>query len=361
MRVEPAKRARRPESARIPRARRVHVLALADSTPLPVVGVADLLRKAMEIPATLGMPAPPAIEVAIVSPTRRARLRAAGGLELACDLTVHDAPQPDVLVVSALDPDVEAHLAANRDAVDYVRRVYARGADVMSLCTGAFVLAEAGLLDGREVATHWAFAELLRARYPRVRVAPDAVVVDHGRICTAGGATSFLPMTMLLVERLLGADVARAASRMFLIDVNKSPQRAYAMFASQKLHGDEGVLRAQRAIERDLSVGVSVEELARVASTSVRTFARRFKAATGNTPRDYVQRVRVEAAKRALEAGGASVAEVAAGVGFSDAVAFRRLFVAHTGLTPTDYRARYGPRAAPVWVVPKRRRARRAS
>jgi transcriptional regulator GlxA family with amidase domain len=332
-------------------ATRVQVLVLEDCTPLPSIGVADLLRKAIELAASMSIAPRRQIEVSLVAVSRRARVRAAGGVEIRCDATVHDAEPGDVVVASALDPDVIARLEKNRAAVDFLRRAYDGGADVLSLCTGAFLLAEAGLLDGRDAATHWAFQDLLAARHPRVRIVPQAVVVDHGRVVTAGGATSFLPMTLLLIERLLGAEVARAASKMFLIDVNKSPQGAYAMFASQTQHTDEGVRRAQRRIEERLADVPGVEELARVAGTSVRTFARRFRRATGNAPREYVQRVRVEAAKRALEGGGESVAEIAARVGYGDPAAFRKLFVAQTGLTPSEYRARYGARATPAWIT----------
>lgn len=153
--------------------------------------------------------------------------------------------------------------------------------------------------------------------------------------------------------------VARAASKMFLVDVNKSPQGAYAVFGTQKDHGDEEILRAQTLIEQDLAAAASVEELARRVGMSRRNFVRRFKTATGNAPREYVQRARVEAAKRELKGARRSVAEVAGAVGYGDVVAFRKLFARLTGLTPADYRLRYGPRAAPAVLVGSAR-ARRA-
>lgn len=350
-------RTRKPTSSRVRRPIRVQVLALADCTPLPAIGVPDLLRKAIELTAMLPIPAPPPIEVSLVAVGSKARVVAAGGLEIRCDTTTSEAEPADVVVVSALDPDVLVRMEKNRAAIPFVQRAFAAGADVMSLCTGAFLLAEAGLLDGREAATHWAFQPLFEARYPKVRVVPQAVIVDHGRIVTAGGATSFLNLTLLLIERLMGEEVARAASKMFLVDPNKAPQGAYAIFASQKSHSDTGVLKAQQRIERELASTPSVEALAREAGTSVRTFARRFRQATGNSPHQYVQRVRIDAAKRALESGELAIATVAERVGYGDPVAFRKLFVQHTGLTPTDYRARYGARVAPAWVSKRAKRA----
>jgi transcriptional regulator GlxA family with amidase domain len=328
---------------------RVHVLALVDCTALVPVGVMDLLRKSIELGATLPGKRAPLIPK-LVSAGETATLRAAGGLSLHCDTTLRAAGAADVIVVPALDPDLDQHLALNQAVLPWLRRAFAAGADVASACTGAFVLAEAGLLDGHAATTHWAFQSLMAQRHPRVRLQPQAILVDQGRVVTAGGATSFINLALFLVERLLGADVAWAASRMFLIDPNKAPQGAYAMFSTQKAHGDDGILRAQELIEAEVARVPSVEVLAQKVAMSPRTFVRRFHEATGNTPREYIQRVRVEAAKRLLENGRQSVGEIAGRVGYGDVTAFRKLFVRHTGLVPADYRARYGPHAAPSWV-----------
>lgn len=340
---------------------RAHIVVLRDCTPIVPVGMFDLLRKAGELAAMV--PAARArprrrLAVSLISAGDDRELSAAGGLAVRCAATLRTAGPCELAIVPALDPDVIDHLERNRAVVPWLRRSFAAGADLVSACTGAFLLAEAGLLDGRAATTHWAFQPLFAQRYPKVRLAPQAVVVDQGRIVTAGGATSFLNLTLVLVERLLGEDVARAASRMFLVDPNKAPQGAYAAFASQKDHGDDPILRAQDLIERELAHAPAVDELARTVALSRRTFVRRFHAATGNAPRDYIQRVRVEAAKRALESGD-PVGAVATRVGYGDPVAFRKLFARLTGVTPAEYRQRYGPGTAPVWIRPGRsRRAR---
>jgi transcriptional regulator GlxA family with amidase domain len=340
---------------------RVQVLALNHCAPIVPVGMLDLLRKSIELAATLPVERERRrVELSMVAPGKNRTVTAAGGVVLRCDKTLRTAGPCDVVVVPALDPDVMERLAQNRQVVPWLRRAYERGSDVVSACTGTFLLGEAGLLDGRTATTHWAFQALLANRYPEVRLVPQAVLVDQGRIVTAGGATSFLNLALFLVERLLGQDVAWAASRMFLIDPNKSPQGAYAAFSTQKDHGDGPILRAQELIESELARAPTVEELARGVALSRRTFVRRFHLATGNAPREYIQRVRMEAAKRALERGD-SVASVATRVGYEDAVAFRKLFVRLAGLTPAEYRSRYGPRAAPAWALPRtvaRRRAR---
>jgi transcriptional regulator GlxA family with amidase domain len=205
------------------------------------------------------------------------------------------------------------------------------------------------LLDGRAATTHWAFQELLARRHPRTDVLPQAILVDQGRVLTSGGATSFLNLALHVVERVFGREVARASSKMFLIDVNKAPQGAYAMFSSQKLHEDHEILRAQSLIERHPERAPRVDRLAREVGMSVRSLARCFRRSTGNSPGEYIQRVKVEAAKRALESGERASA-VAGVVGYADAAPFRRLFARITGLTPADHRARYGPSSPPVTI-----------
>lgn len=331
--------------ARLSRVLRVHILALRDSTALVPIGLADMLRKAMALAATI--PATrtrPILEARLVACGDSASVSAAGGLRVHCDTTMRRVRHSDVVLVPALDPDVIQHLELNRDAVTWVRRMHDGGADVASVCTGSFVLGEAGLLDGREATTHWAFQPLLASRYPRVRLRPEAVIVDEGRVCTAGGATSFLNLALYLVERWLGPEVARACSRMFLIDPNKSSQTAYAILAGQKTHADADILRAQRLIEGTITQTPSVDELSKTIAMSRRTFVRRFTRATGTSPREYAQRVKVEAAKRALESGHPSIATIASQVGYTDPVGFRKVFVRLTGMTPADYRQRYGAR-----------------
>jgi len=330
------------------RAMRIHVLALRDCTTFVPIGYADLLRKSAALAATLPLPRqPPDVQVTLVSAAKTRELTGIGGIRIVCDVALAEARKSDLVLVPALDPDVLAHLELNRAVVPWLRRAYLAGADVASACTGAFLLAEAGLLDGKSATTHWAFQDTFQKRYPRVRLQPQAIVVDQGRVVTAGGATSFLSLSLYLVERIFGPEVARAASKMFLVDVNKSPQSAYAIFNTQKTHGDDQILHAQDLLERDLAGALSVPALARRVAMSPRNFVRRFRGATGNSPRDYIQRLRIEVAKRALEGAARPLSSIAGEVGYRDLVGFRRLFQRWTGLSPSDYRARYGPRTAP--------------
>lgn len=331
---------------------RIHVLALRDCTALVSVGVVDMLRKASALAG-----GDRSVDVALVAPGNSLTVSCGGDIPVRCSVRTADVKRSDLVVVPALDPDVLEHLHMNRDVVPWLRAICSRGADVASVCTGAFLLGEAGLLDNHAATTHWAFQQLFAARYPKVRVVPQAILVDQGRILTSGGATSFLNLALHLVERVFGVEIARAASKMFLIDINKAPQSAYAMFSTQKTHDDPDILRAQQLIEDRPARAPSVEALARAVAMSPRTFARRFRQATGNSPLEYTQRVRIEAAKRSLESGQ-RIAAVANSVGYTDTASFRRLFARLTGLSPADYRARYGPSYAPSTIAFSRRRGR---
>ncbi len=359
------RRARPVRPAASPRILRIAVLALRDSSALVPIGLVDLLRKASQLADSIPSARPRLrLETRLVACGSASLVVCSGGVRIHCDATTRGVRRSDVVLVPSLEPDVIAHLAQNREAVTWIQRMHARGADVASSCTGAFLLGEAGLLDGRAATTHWAFQDLLRQRYPSVRVLPEAIVVDEGRVCTAAGGMSFLNLVLYLVGRWFGEDVARLASKVFLVDLNKSPQTAYAILADRKTHADPGILRAQALIEADLAAASSVGELSEKVAMSRRTFVRRFTRATGSSPRDYLQRVRVEAAKRALEGTRRSVVSIAAKIGYTDPVAFRKIFARLTGLTPADYRRRYGGGAPPGVVSQRRgsgaRRLRRA-
>jgi transcriptional regulator GlxA family with amidase domain len=318
----------------------VCVLVFKGCTSLSSIGPMDLLWTAGRMPGRSGTPdSEPFFNVRLVSAEANP-LMSPTGLPIPCHCTIGEVKRADLVIVPAFDGDVLSQLAANRAAVPWVRAMHEGGADVASICTGAFVLAEAGLLDGTTATTHWMAQDLFRQRYPRVRILPEQIVVDHGRICTSGGATSFLTLIAYLVAKYRGPEAARQMAKIFLIDTNKGPQTAYAIFSTQKNHGDGQVLEAQEMIERQGSRELSVVELARSVNMSSRNFIRRFKAATGNTPIGYIQRVRVEAAKRALESGTEPVDSVAGSIGYDDVGAFRSIFKRLTGVSPTEYRRR---------------------
>ncbi len=320
---------------------KVDVLVLEGCIALPAIGSLELLTKSGHIACRLGVFQQNPFEVELVSPAGR-EVRSVDGLPVRCSRTIREPAQTDLAIVPSLDEEVLPQLERNRACIPWLKELHRRGADIASICTGAFLLAEAGLLDGRRATTHWASRRLFAERYPQVRLQDASIIVDEGSIITSGGATSFLNLIMYLVEKHCGTEVAHVASRMFLIDLNKGPQTAYAIFSTQKAHQDSAVLKAQSLMEDRPQARLSVPGLCSAVGLSRRSFERRFKLATGNTPLEYLQRVRVEAAKKRLERTAEGIEQIAEAVGYEDLPTFRRLFCRLTGMTPFRYRRRYG-------------------
>ncbi|HVU84612.1 MAG TPA: helix-turn-helix domain-containing protein, partial [Puia sp.] len=215
-----------------------------------------------------------------------------------------------------------------------------------SICTGAFLLASSGLLNGRTCSTHWAFADTFRTMFPRVNLQPDRLITDESGIYTNGGAYSFLNLVIYLVEKYFDRETAIFCSKVFQIEMDRQSQSAFIIFTGQKSHGDEVIRRAQTYIEDNLQEKISFEDLSSKLAVGRRSFDRRFIRATGNTPVEYAQRVKMEAAKKALETSRKNISEVMYEVGYSDVKAFREVFRKITGMSPLDYKNRYNKEAA---------------
>ncbi len=219
--------------------------------------------------------------------------------------------------------------------------MYLKGSEIASLCIGAFLLGEAGLVNGKKCSTHWAYYNLFREKYPEVEIVDGSVITDEGKIYSSGGANSLWNLLLYLLEKFTDRDIAILASKYFAIDIDRNSQAAFTIFTGQKDHQDHEILKAQAIIEQSYAVRMSVEELAVKVNVGRRSFERRFKTATNNTPAEYMQRVKVEAAKRSFEASRKNIAEVMYDVGYTDTKAFREVFKKITGLTPIEYRNKY--------------------
>ena len=230
-----------------------------------------------------------------------------------------------------------------------LHRQHQRGALLASYCTGSFILAEAGLLDGRVATTHWARAGTFAKRYPEVDLRVSEILTEQDRILCSGAVTTSLNLALRLVETFAGADVAAATGKLMLIDVNRGSQLSYATLPDEPPHTDALVTRAQRAMQQSLQRGFDLGALARQLAVSERTLHRRFKQATGAAPLRYLQLLRVDVAKRLFETRDLTVDAVGARVGYGDLSTFRRLFKRETGLSPRDYQRRFtrrGPAGA---------------
>lgn len=247
----------------------------------------------------------------------------------------------DLIIIPSLNHSYRKSLELNGPMADWISRQYREGAAVASICTGAFLLASTGLLDGKTCSTHWLAAGEFRQMFPAVRLQTDQLITDEGGICTNGGAYSFLNLILYLVEKYYDRSTAIFCSKVFQIEMDRNSQSAFAIFTGQKSHGDELVKEAQVYLESRLQEKISMEQLSSKFALGRRNFDRRFIKATGNTPLEYLQRLKVEAAKKALEISRKTVNEVMYEVGYSDLKAFREVFRRFTGLSPLEYKERY--------------------
>lgn len=247
-----------------------------------------------------------------------------------------------VIIPSVTDPGgYDRLIANNKDLIEWLRAQYKNNAEIASICTGAFLLAATGLLEGKICSTHWSAERDFRRLFPNTDLRIDKLLIAGQGLYTNGGAFSFLNLILLLVEKYFDKDTAIYCSKVFQIDFDRTSQSLFAIFQPQKNHDDELIGQAQRYLEDNLSEKISFEKLASELAISRRNFDRRFIKATGNTPVEYMQRVRVEAAKSSLEKGRKNIFEIMDDVGYSDERAFKDVFKRVTGLSPSDYKAKY--------------------
>lgn len=251
----------------------------------------------------------------------------------------------NLVIIPSLNHNYEEAVSKNKPLVNWVARQYKNGAEIASICTGAFILASTGLLNGKNCSTHWSVADVFRNRFPEVNLQTDKLITDENGIYTNGGAYSFLNLVLYLVEKYYDRQTAIFCSKVFQIEMDRQSQSAFTIFTGQKLHGDEMVKEAQAYIESRLNEKISVEDLSAKFSVGRRNFDRRFIKATGNTPLEYSQRVKIEAAKKAFETTRKTINEVMYEVGYSDVKAFREVFRKITGMSPLEYRGRYNKEA----------------
>jgi len=261
---------------------------------------------------------------------------------------LQEIQETDLLIIPSLSYDYDLVLKNNAKLIDWIREQYKRGAEIASICTGAFLLAATGLLEGKTCSTHWNAANDFRRLFPNVDLQPDKLITSARGIYTNGGAYSFLNLILFLVEKYFDRDTAIYCSKVFQIDIERTSQSPFFIFKAQKNHGDELICQAQTHIEENLNEKIAFGELASKLAISRRNFDRRFVKATGNTPVEYLQRVKVEVAKSSLEKGRKSIFEVMSEVGYSDDKAFREVFKKITGMSPLNYRARYNKEAVSV-------------
>lgn len=303
-----------------------------------VSSVIDILMGSNQFLERMGKP--PMFNVELVSEKLR-NIQLYAPAQLLCHKTINEVVEADLIIAPAFHGRAEMVLDKNHVLVDWIRRMHRTGTEVASLCFGSYFLAEAGLLAGKPCTSHWSVIDDMKQRYPDADVLADMVITEKEGIYTSGGAFSSLNLILYLIEKFSGRDTAIWASKMFSIDLDRVSQAHFAIFQGQRQHEDEEILKAQTYIEQHYHLPISIEKIAEQANMSKRNFIRRFKTATCNTPLEYLQRVKIESAKKALEKNTQNISSLMYNVGYNDIKTFRNVFKRVTGLTPQDYRRKY--------------------
>ena len=252
----------------------------------------------------------------------------------------------DLVIIPSLNHNYEIALTGNDLLIEWLEKQYKKGAAIATICTGAFMLAAAGLLDGKNCSTHWSVSENFRRMFPKVNLQIDKLITDEKGIYTNGGAYSFLNLLIYLIEKYYDRQTAIYCSKVFQIEMDRNTQSEFVIFTGQKKHSDEMVQKVQAYIESNLEEKISIENLSSRFNVGRRNFDRRFIKATGNTPIEYSQRVKIEAAKKSFETNRKTINEVMYEVGYSDVKAFREVFRKYTGMSPLEYKSKYNKESA---------------
>ncbi len=319
--------------------KKVTILALESAMSASVMGTMDIFSQAgFTYNYLMGADPKPFFEVTIASRDGMP-VKCFNDAEIRPHCRIDDVHQTDLVLISSFT-DFEI-LPSSKDLGAWVKEQYHQGVTIGSICLGSFLLAETGLLDGKTATTHWGFVQEFRKRYPQITLQPEKLITDEGDLLCSGACNSYIDLSVYLIERFCGRNVALQCSKTMIHDFARSSQAPYTVFQRNRDHNDEQVLAIQNHIEKQYSLRLNPGKLAREYGMSRRTFERRFKKATGHTPVFYLQRSRVEAAKQMLETGLQSFDEIAYKVGYEDSSFFRKVFVKHTGLRPSEYKSKF--------------------
>ncbi len=316
----------------------ITLLALDGTIASTVTGPTDIFSLAGVLWNQIcGFQPEPYFKVVIAS-VRGRPVKCVNGIVIQPHLSLDEVKKTDLIIISA--EDIAALDATSRHTAPWLLKHHKAGSTLASVCTGAFLLAETGLLNGKRATTHWGFAELFRKRYPQVDLRPESLITDEGSLICGGGAFSYFDLSLYLVEKYCGFEVAAQCGKSLLLDIGRTSQTPYVIFEYQKQHKDQPVLKAQTFIENNFAQQVDMKDLAARVGMSMRNFKRRFRRATGDSPLCYLQRFRVEAAKRQFEDTHKSISEICYQIGYEDIAFFRRIFKRYVGIAPHDYRKR---------------------
>jgi transcriptional regulator GlxA family with amidase domain len=283
-------------------------------------------------------------------PRFRVTTASADGRAVRCDGPIRISPavalsairKAEIIFIPSTGPSLDDVVQRNAPVVPWLRRWHKRGAAIASVCSGVGLVAATGLLDGKRATTHWGLAADLRRKYPRVRWMPELMVTEDRGFYCGGGVNASLDLSLFLVERYCGHEVAMQSAKALLIETPRAWQAGFAIVPLKTEHSDDAISNAQEWMHQNFRTDFPLDALARHVGMSLRNFVRRFKQATGDSPLSYLQKLRIAAAKRLLEGDHRTMQEIGDAVGYQDAAFFRQLFQRHTGVSPSTYRRRFG-------------------
>jgi transcriptional regulator GlxA family with amidase domain len=317
----------------------ISILIPAGHTSLPNIdGSQQILTEVNNILQSMGKE--PLFKIQLVGLTREVPQRN-GLYTIQPDVLISEVTKTDIIIIPAMHGDLPTAMEANAAFLPWITEQYKKGAELVSFCIAAFFVASTGLLNGKKCATHWIAANQFRAMFPEVILVDDRIMTEEDGIYSSGGAYSFLNLLAYLIEKYAGRDVAIRIAKTFMIDIDRESQSPFIMFNGQKTHEDEPIKKAQDFIERNYNDKITVDQLADMLALGRRNLERRFKKATANTVVEYIQRVKIEAAKKGFETSRKNINEVMYEVGYNDTKAFRTTFKKITGLSPVEYRNKY--------------------
>jgi transcriptional regulator GlxA family with amidase domain len=319
----------------------ISIIIYEDVLPTAVANTTALLNSANEAAIKKGEAIPFRIELI---GTRLKSTALNMPLQFYCSKTISDEFDTDIVIIPPMGTDltdINSLLSQNKKLLSWIKERYNRKAEIISLCTGAYFLAECGLLDGMPATSHWGAIEDLQQRYPLINFKADHVVTHSKAIITGGGGFSSLNALLYFIEKNCGKEISVALSKFYALDYGRTSQSIFTVFSGRRQHNDDEIHQAQSYIEKKFESDISVEQIARQVNMSKRNFIRRFKSATSLSPIEFIQRIKVEAAKKAFEAGETNIAAITYRVGYNDLKTFRTVFKRITGSTPVEYRNQY--------------------
>jgi transcriptional regulator GlxA family with amidase domain len=320
----------------------VTILFLADTFSSTAIGPMEVFRHSGTLWNYLtGSRPAPRFRVTTASVDGRP-VRCDGAIRIQPGTALTSIRKTDLIFIPTTGLGIDDVVERNAPVVPWLQRWHKRGASIASVCSGVGLVAASGLLDGKRATTHWGLAERFREKYPKVKWMPELMVTEDRGFYCGGGVNAALDLSLYLVERFCGHEVAVQSAKALLIETPRAWQAGFAIVPLKTEHSDNTISGAQEWMHENFHRNFPLEAPARRVGMSLRNFVRRFKQATGDTPLNYLQKLRIAAAKRLLEGDHRTMQEISDAVGYQDVAFFRQLFERHTGVSPSAYRRRFG-------------------